>query len=403
MDATRAMTAALVRRLLTEPDKRLLWKFIHNFGWKGMGAIRRFQTRVKRGEFFPAFLFISVTNRCNLSCQGCWVTPTMPAQGLDADVLDNLVAEGKKQGSHFFGILGGEPLLHDGLFDVLENHPDCYFLLFTNGTLISDEIAGRIREIGTISPLISIEGLEEVSDERRGGVDVYRRTLEGLDRCREQRLVFGVATSVCRSNIRDLATEEFVNDLAARGVHYLWYYIYRPVGPNPAPELALSADEIVELRRFLVDIRLTAPLMIVDAYWDHDGNALCPAAVGMSHHVGPGGDIEPCPPVQFARENVGDGRDLARTIGDSEFLRRFRSLCRETTQGCILLEHPERLESFLRQEKARDSSGRDRGYEELGAMTACPGHHQSGREIPEKSRVYRFAKKHWFFGFGAYG
>ena len=40
---------------------------------------------------------------------------------------------------------------------------------------------------------------------------------------------------------------------------------------------------------------------------------------------------------------------------------------------------------------------------ELAAMAAYPSHHQPGREIPERSLAYRFAKKYWFFGFGAYG
>jgi hypothetical protein len=36
-------------------------------------------------------------------------------------------------------------------------------------------------------------------------------------------------------------------------------------------------------------------------------------------------------------------------------------------------------------------------------MTCRAGHHLPGQEIPEKHWAYRFAKKHWFFGFGAYG
>ena len=46
----------LMKRLLTEPDKRLLWKFAYNFGYKGMRSIEKFQKRLKRDEYFPAFL-----------------------------------------------------------------------------------------------------------------------------------------------------------------------------------------------------------------------------------------------------------------------------------------------------------------------------------------------------------
>ncbi len=397
------MSIKLIQRLLTEPDKRVLRKFIWNFGWKGMRAVEKFQKRLKHGEFFPAFLFISVTDQCNLACQGCWVTPCSPGRELDSTTLNSLIETCKRKGSFFFGILGGEPLLHKGLLQVFEQHPECYFLLFTNGTLITDGIAGELRRLGNVSPLISIEGLTDVSDERRGGRDVYARTMAGVEQCRKNRLVIGAATSVCRSNLHDLASGSFIQDLTQRGVHYLWYYIYRPVGPRPAPELALSHEQIVELRRFIVDIRRHAPMLIVDAYWDHQGKALCPAAVGMAHHIGPGGDIEPCPPLQFACDNVRDGRPLEELFGQPGFLQAFRKFASRTTPGCVIMERPDLLREFLLQQNARDTSGRGTGYLELAALRPHTSHHLPGMEIPEKSAAYRFSKKHWFFGFGAYG
>ena len=114
------MSMKLVQRMLTEPDKRVLRKFVWNMGWKGMRAVQRFQRRLKRGEFFPAFLFLSVTDQCNLACQGCWVTPCSPRRELDLESLDALVRQCKRKGSFFFGILGGEPLLHQGLMTLFE-------------------------------------------------------------------------------------------------------------------------------------------------------------------------------------------------------------------------------------------------------------------------------------------
>ena len=397
------MSMRFAKRMLVEPDKRALFKFMWNFGWKGMRAIDQFQQRLKQGRFFPAFLFISVTDQCNLSCQGCWVTPCSPRREISAEALDSLVRQSKQQGSFFFGILGGEPLLHKGLFDVFARHPDAYFLLFTNGTLITDEVAREMRRLGNVSPLISIEGSSSVSDERRGGRDVYNRTMAGLENCRRNRLVIGACTSVCRSNLQDLVSDSFIEELAQRGVHYLWYYIYRPVGPKPTPGLALSPEQIVDVRRLIVNSRARAPLAVIDAYWDADGKALCPAAVGMAHHVGPGGEIEPCPPLQFALDNINDGRPLAEIFDRSAFLKAFREVSSQTTRGCVIMERPDLLKAFLESQGARDSSGRATGYAELAAMCPHVSHHVPGQEIPEKNAAYRFAKKNWFFGFGAYG
>ena len=389
--------------MVREVDPRLLATCARNLGWGSMQSIRAFENRRKQGRYFPAFWFISVTNQCNLRCQGCWVSTRQPKSVLEPERVNEIIRQAKKQQCRFFGILGGEPLLYPQLFDVLGQHRDCYFQVFTNGTLLSADVAAEMRKLGNVTPLISLEGLEQVSDERRGGRQVFERSMSGVENCRREKLLTGVATSVCKSNFRDLVSEQFARELSKRGVHYLWYYIYRPVGEHPSTELCLTREEVVELRRFIVDIRPRVPLIIVDAYWDHEGRALCPAATGISHHIGPGGDVEPCPPVQFAKENVNQSSDFTGLIEHSSFLNDFRKFSASQTRGCVLLDCPDKLHNFLEQQGARDSSGRGTAFQELQAMQCRPGHHVPGQEIPEKHWAYRFAKKHWFFGFGAYG
>lgn len=381
----------------------MLWKLGYNLGWKGMKAVAFHKKRLKKGELYPAFMMISVTDNCNLNCQGCWVTINNQSKGMDVETLENIIVSSKKKGSYFFGLLGGEPLLYPHLMDVIERHPDCYFQLFTNGTLLTDEIAQRLRKLGNVSPLISVEGLQDVSDIRRGANNVYGRTMTGIESATKNKLFTGVAASICKSNFKDLVNEEFVNSCIKKGIHYLWFYIYRPVGERPTTELALSEEEILQLRQFMVDIRVKAPLLIIDTYWDEKGQALCPGAIGLSHHINPYGDIEFCPPIQFAGETVGDGSNIANVIEDSKFIGGLRKGINERTKGCILLDDPEHLHKMLRDVNAYDSSKRNKSYEELKQMRPCAGHHIPGKEIPEKSWVYRFAKKHSFFGFGAYG
>ncbi|MCP4903258.1 MAG: radical SAM protein [bacterium] len=397
------MITRFASRMLTEVAPRPLVRFGVNFGLKGMMAVHAFKRRIERDEFFPAFLFLSVTDRCNLRCQGCWVSSNGSKRELDLDSLDRLIVESARKGVSTFGILGGEPLMHEGLLELFARHPESYFLLFTNGTMITDEVAERLRQLANVSPLISIEGRESVSDERRGGSGVYERSMKGVDQCRRQGLVTGVATSVCASNYDDLVNEAFVRELVERGVHYLWFYIYRPVGPDPAPELVLKPEQILGLRRFMVDIRSRVPMLIVDSYWDHDGRAMCPAAVGIGYHVGPGGDIEPCPPVQFARENINQGKSLADLVQNSQFLARFREVASTSTRGCLLMERPELLLAAVAESGAHDSSGRGSAVAELKSLQPCPSHHVPDAEIPESYWPYRLAKKNWFFGFGAYG
>ena len=58
-------------------------------------------------------------------------------------------------GNVFFGIVGGEPFMHPHLLDMLAEHPDCYFQIFTNGHFITPERAKRMWQLGNVTPLIS--------------------------------------------------------------------------------------------------------------------------------------------------------------------------------------------------------------------------------------------------------
>lgn len=391
----------LVYRMLKETDKKLLVQFLYNFAWKGRGAVKKFYQRKKQGKNFPAFLMISLTNQCNLHCKGCWITPSQKPVYLPLGILCKIIETARQNGSYFFGLLGGEPLLHPELFSIIQRYPDCYFQVFTNGTLLDDRIAREMRRLGNVTPLISIEGREKESDERRGGREVYRKSMEGILHCKKNKLITGVACSVCKSNFQDMVSEDCLKDMISAGVHYIWYYIYRPVGENPCPEIALSQEQILHLRKFMVEMRTRFPLIIVDAYWDDKGNALCPAATGISHHINPYGDVEFCPPLLFSKDNIGDGSSLEDILEQSEFLKKLRHFCTQETRGCVILECPDRLQKFLSEEKARDTSGRPNPGQ-FSQSFAC-SHHIPGQEIPEKHWAYRLAKKYYFFGFGAYG
>jgi MoaA/NifB/PqqE/SkfB family radical SAM enzyme len=398
------MLPALATRVVRETDARVLWKFCYNFGFKGMRSVQHFKRRLKRGEHFPPFLYISIINSCNLRCQGCWVKVDGPQQTIDAATLRRVIVDAKAQGNSFFGILGGEPFMHPQLLDILAEHRDCYFQIFTNGQLITAEVARELRRLGNATPLVSIEGTQIVSDQRRGRLNVLNRTLAGLDRCIEQRLLVGVATSVCQSNIDELVREEWLRALIDRGVHYAWYHTYRPVGDQPAPELALTPEQVLHVRRFVVRMRAKLPIGLVDAYWDDKGQALCPMATGISHHINPWGDVEPCPIIQFATDSIHDVRPLSEVMKSSAFIRDFRETAAAATRGCIVLERPDLVRELVVRHGARDTTHRTpgAGLAEIEAMQARHSQHLPGQEVPEEHWMYRFAKRHWFFGFGAY-
>lgn len=391
-------------RILSSVDKKHLAKFMWNFGYKGVRSVNLYKKRMKEGEYFPPFIYISILNSCNLRCQGCWVDVDKPQVKIDLDDLNKLVLDAKQHGNSFFGILGGEPFMHPELFDFLAEHPDCFFQVFTNGQMITEKKAKQLRQLGNVTPLISIEGTELVANERRGGKDVLNRTLRGLDNCLENKILTGVATSLCQTNIDELLTEDWLRSLIKRGVHYAWYHTYRPVGPKIHEELALTPEQALKVRKFVVDMRVKLPIGIIDAYYDGEGKALCPMSTGISHHVSPTGAVEPCPIIQVATDNIKDNNhSIYETLTKSAFLKDFRETSAKHTRGCIVLERPDLVKELAEKHGATDTTLRKTALAELDAMT--PRNSQwlpTGEEVPEKHPVYRWAKRVWFNDFGAY-
>jgi MoaA/NifB/PqqE/SkfB family radical SAM enzyme len=396
------MYLRMAKRLLLETDKRLLWKLVYQAGWKGFRSVQKHRSRLRRGQFFPPFLYISIINTCNLRCQGCWVDVAAKQTKIDLDTLNRTVTEAKAMGNAFFGILGGEPFLHRELLDFLESHPDAYFQVFTNGHFITDEVAQRLRKMGNVTPLISVEGSEIVSDERRGRAGVLSQTMEGLHNCLKHKVLTGVCTSVCKTNIDDLLTDAWVDRLVEMGVMYCWFHVYRPMGPESNPALALDTAQLRRVRQFVVDTRATKPIIVIDAYHDGAGQALCPAVTGFTHHIGPGGDIEPCPIIQLATENIHDRRPLKEVFQNSEFLRDFRQVVAQHTRGCVVLERPDLLLQLAEKHQARDTTQRKTALAELAAVEPRRSQYVPGTEIPERSWAVRLAKWLAFNDFGAY-
>jgi len=396
------MLARLGLRFLSEISPRLLWKAGWLWAGKGMLAVRAYRRRLARGELFPPFLFLALTDACNLRCHGCWIQQRGRPRELSREQVDRIIGEGRARGANFYTLLGGEPLMYPNLWDIPGRHPDCYFQVISNGMFFSDDAVNAIRRLGNVTPLVSIDGRRQENDRRRGEGS-FAQAVEGMRRLKREKILFGVATTVTGRNLDEVTSDAYVAEMIEAGAMYLWYYVFRPVGPSPSPELCVDRDKMLRLRRRLLELRRRHPIIIIDTYWNAEGEAVCPAALGLGFHIGPGGHIEPCPPLTFARQHVDDhGGELFETINTSSYLRDFQRFVNERTRGCVILERPDELAEFLRHSNAHDTSGRN-AFAELAAAEPRTSHHLPGEEIPEDYWVYRFLKRQLFFGMGGYG
>ena len=94
-------------RLVRGVSVRLLYKAATLWVLKGIRAVNAFKQRSERGELFPPFLFLALTDACNLHCRGCWIGSKGKARNLELEEIERLIEESKRRGSYFFTLLGG--------------------------------------------------------------------------------------------------------------------------------------------------------------------------------------------------------------------------------------------------------------------------------------------------------
>ncbi|MFQ6033179.1 MAG: radical SAM protein, partial [Candidatus Zixiibacteriota bacterium] len=190
--------------------------------------------REKFGYAPPGFLTISPGGACNLHCENCYAGDlSQDHDKLDFDIVDRIITEKTNNWGSFFTVIsGGEPFMWrsqgKGILDLAERHADNYFLIYTNGTLIDENKAKKMAELGNITLAISVEGFEEETDKRRG-LGVYQKILKAFENLREAGVPFGISLTATKENAELLLSDEFIDFyFNQQGAIYGWIFQYMP-------------------------------------------------------------------------------------------------------------------------------------------------------------------------------
>jgi MoaA/NifB/PqqE/SkfB family radical SAM enzyme len=278
--------------------------------------------RQRQGMGPPGFFVISPTKACNLRCPGCYANAADRSKSLDYGVFSRMVAEAKRfWGTRFFVVSGGEPLVYHnngkGVLEIFEEHNDCLFLMYTNGTLIDDDVARRMARLGNVTPAISVEGMRERTDERRGE-GTFDEILKVMKRLRRRRVVFGISVTATRQNTEEILSDEFVDFFFGRqGVSYGWLFHYMPIGRDPDFSLVPTPEQRVWMWRRNWEI-IRHKTMYVD-FWNQgtvsDG-CIAGGREGGYFHVNWDGDVAPCVFFPYAVSNIAEVYRSGGTLND---------------------------------------------------------------------------------------
>ena len=324
----------------------------------------------------PPTLILSLTQQCNLTCSGCFAaasgitchkTPENPRKTkpqLDWRGWKSLVSEASELGVFCFFLAGGEPFLFPKLLDLCSEFKDRCFIIFTNGTALTENDFERLKRLSNTVIIVSIEGGEDATNLRRGE-GVYQKASKTLKRLTKLGTPNGISATITRLNYKYWMNPKRIDNLIAQGIRAALFIEYIPVmspletgcKQNTANnnqwsvqndhDLMLTQEERAEFRAQILKYRETKPIYIIHSPGDEDFFGGCVSAGRGFAHVTPSGDLTPCPVSNVATHNVtkatlkeGFASPLFSKIRESEHLLENEGM------PCSLFAHPKELKKL---------------------------------------------------------
>ncbi|MGA2172366.1 MAG: radical SAM/SPASM domain-containing protein [Sedimentisphaerales bacterium] len=305
----------------------------------------------KYGEEPPTFIVLSPTQKCNLKCIGCYASSgadtsaTIPYQ-----YVDRIIGEVHDCfGSRFITISGGEPLMYRSgdktLFDIFEKYSDMFFMMYTNGTLISDRIAERLAKCANVTPAVSVEGFEEHTDSRRGE-DTHRKILDAFERLRNAGVPFGVSVTATSRNTDVLLNDKFYEFyFEQQGASYMWQFQLMPIGRGKDEiDLMVAPERRLELFRKWEQLLGEKKYCIAD-FWNSgmlSRGCIAYGRGGGYFYIDWHGNVTPCAFIPYYVDNIYELYRNGKSLVDalfSEFMKNGRKWQRE--YGLSNRKHPQ--------------------------------------------------------------
>lgn len=150
----------------------------------------------------------NITRRCNLKCVHCYAQATKEAESNELTtpegkkLIDDLAA---------FGVpvllfSGGEPLVRKDLPDLAEYavQKGMRAVISTNGTLITPQMARKLKDIGLSYVGISLDGMASINDTFRGVKGAFNAAMKGIENCQAVGIKVGLRFTINKANADEI-------------------------------------------------------------------------------------------------------------------------------------------------------------------------------------------------------
>lgn len=203
-------------------------------------------------KVYRPVIFWNLTDRCNLSCTHCY-NQSGPGRTTEGElttaeamqVIDDLAG----MGVPLILFSGGEPLMRADIWELAQHARSrgLKMALSTNGTLITPDIARKIKESGIEYAGISLDGARaETHDRFRNSAGAFDQTIRAFSACREAGLRCGVRVTLTKENCHEL--EALVDLALSLGASRFCLYWLVPTGRgiDSYARLQVGRNEVTE-------------------------------------------------------------------------------------------------------------------------------------------------------------
>lgn len=348
----------LIMNIFRDVDTDVIKKVFENFIVNAnlIGFPREAELSRKYGCNVPWAILMDPTTACNLRCTGCWAADYGKSLSMSYDELSDIIRQGKELGVYMYLFSGGEPLTRKAdIIRLCEEHNDCQFLAFTNGTLIDADFAREMLRVKNFIPAISVEGFEAATDARRGE-GTYQAVMAAMARLKAYKLPFGVSCCYTSQNIDSLSSEEFFDHIIDCGAKFAWFFHYMPVGVDAVTELLPRPEQREHMYRKIREYRQAKPIFSIDFQNDGEFVGGCIAGGRSYLHISAGGDIEPCAFIHYSDSNIRE-KTLLEALRSPLFMAYHDNQpfnCNHL-RPCPMLENPDRLAKMVKESGAHST------------------------------------------------
>ena len=213
----------------------------------------------------PRLVFWETTAGCNLHCSHC--RRSKVSDGLLPEDLSTLEAMDKidqiaSMGKPILVLSGGEPLLRPDIFTLARRAADAGLTvaLATNGTLVDDDVATRVKESGVARVSVSLDGAEpDTHDAFRRLPGSFASAVGGIKALRRAGVSVQINVTVAKHNQAQLeAMRALSKQLGAAALH-LFLLVPVGCGMEIADEQMVDAEEYERILNWLYEVEAAEP------------------------------------------------------------------------------------------------------------------------------------------------